>query len=183
MNSQDDLDYTNNAQMRVCADALLLHAQTTLTMLAGENFVTLPDDLIRMTGISVSAMPLPVVPRDRAIMLQSLPENAVVGDQGHYLLGRTLYLSPTPIQDTTITIAYIRRPAQMQSDDQLEISGQAEEAVRLRVLADTLTDDGQDEMAQLHEQLYQQAIRNVRRQSGQLASRLTFGSPLDGDLA
>ena len=177
MRSQFDLDYANYAQARVCHDARLLFSSATLTIPAGSSFVTLPADLIRLTGIAADTIPVPVVNRDAAFR-QATSGGDAIGPTGHYIIGRDLYVTPAPNQDLDLAITYISRPATMDSSSDLSVINEAEEAVKLRILADTLLDDGQDEMADLHEQLYSQAIRNLRRGRGGQAVRHQLGTPV-----
>lgn len=161
MDQQMVLDHRNNAQYRTCADARIVIKNDTISVTAGTTSYDLPDDLISLRAVNVGATQLPNMLVNDAIAFESDSRSA--NGSFFYLLGRTLNLQPTPSEDTTLTILYIGRPEPLASDLEFEVSGDPEAVIELRVLADTLMDDRQDELAAEYEVMYAEGVRRLRR--------------------
>lgn len=155
------LDHRNNAQYRTCADARLLIKTTTIDVTAGTASYDLPDDVISLRAVNVDATQVPNMLVNNALAFES--DTRAGSGSFFYLLGRTLNLLPAPSEDTTLTLLYLGRPEPLTSADEFELSGDPETVFELRILADSLMDDRQDELSQEYELMYAEGVRRLRR--------------------
>jgi hypothetical protein len=175
---QREVDYTNQAQMRVTADTGILEEVASLTVPAGAG-VLLPAVVIRLRSVVQGAVELPRrSPRD---YLASLSANwtapAIIS---YTIIGRTLYLTPSPSLDTDLVITYTRRSAETSSDDSLEVSGEYARVCERLVGAYALLDDGQPELAaqalsDYDADVQRLRLRAQRRGRGISSSRIRLG--------
>ena len=168
MGTQLDVDYTNEAQMRVAAQTLLLEKKAVVTVPSGSRTVAIADDIVRITAAFAGTTRLESMTTDEMICeLSAVYETNVSSTPMWALIGRTFYLTPAPSTDYRVTIIYAARPAAYESDQPLEVQGEAENLVERLVAAYRLIDDGQPERgaAELHSyeedaRLYQGVARS-----------------------
>lgn len=164
--TQSEVDYIQSAQYRVASDTRVLKKKAPLTLLAGATSLTLPAEVIRLEGLFNGSDP--VVPVRVVEYLQTVSAS-VAGWSGDLMIfaviGRSVYLHPTPSADLTLTAYYSYRPAAITSASSLELSGQAERLVERLAGAYLLVDDGQPELGQEELAAYYKDAGRLRHQT------------------
>ncbi len=167
MSTQSDINYGDDAQRRVAADTLTYQKKATLVV-PDTGFVSLPTDLIVIDGIyKDETTELDYATSDDLLAFLSSgstqsPSNAVCAS----IVGRTLYVFPTPSEDLTLTLVYRARPVVWQSNHDFVLSGPYETLIDQLVQADLLLDNGQTTVAQAMLAQYDQTAGVMRRRAG-----------------
>jgi hypothetical protein len=164
--SQDALDYSNDAQMRVAVDTRSLQRRITLTLVAGTAEYELDDTVVSVLSVLDSAGdPIAPLQADDALTLISGGDNTgAVTITGYYMLEPgTIGFYPAPDTADTVQLYYYARPDELTSASAFEISGDAEALIERLVLAMRMDDDGQLEWAAYQESLYESEASRLRR--------------------
>jgi hypothetical protein len=168
---QERIDYINEAQMRVAVDANLIEKEATLTFDTNGQAV-IPGDVVVIRGLSQGATDYPVYNDTDYYRAQTAGTSLVT--PGYTIADGKISIVPTPSTEYDLTITYQARPSEHASNKELEVGVRAERAVELRVLADRLSDERQDELADYYDGLYQQEVSRLRREpKRQQPSRLS----------
>lgn len=163
--NQDALDYSNDAQIRVSADTRLLRKRGTISVVAGVQSYTVPDDVIEILAVYDGQTSIPPIIADDALELISA--DGATSTQGlvcYALETRKLGFLPTPTEDFTADILYIARTEALTSDDEFELEGSFETLIEHLTLSTRLDDDGQPELATYEYQFYLAEVARLRRQ-------------------
>lgn len=146
MDTQRLVDYTNDCQKRVTAQTGILETVGQVTVPPGAGGVILPAAVVSIYSVRNGSDEVSGIHfRDYAQQISrgvSIPNRQV-----YTLLGRTLYLLPSPSVAQTLTLIYSKRSDDIDSGRQLEVTGEYERVVERLVGAYTLLDDGQPELA------------------------------------
>lgn len=161
MATQQDVDYVNDCQRRVCADTGVLEKRATLVVPAAAVSVALPTDARQILAIFDGQTRLPSI--NPVEYMRSTTGAAVRSSARAWcVIGRTLYLTPTAPEDHTLTLFYAQRPADATSATTLEVTGEFERLVERLVGASVLLDDGQPELAQNELSAYDRDVARLR---------------------
>ena len=124
LTTQEQVDYVDSCQRRVCADTVCSETKTTLALTAGQHIYDLPDDLVELEAIFNDLIALDPLTMDDLLATLSGPGAAnYLGPQGFAIVGRKLYVLPVPSAADTLTIVYVQRPPAFDSSDELMLSG------------------------------------------------------------
>jgi len=181
--TQIDVDYVNEAQMRVCADTLLLEKKTTFTIPANQRSASLPTDVVRVYAVYQGAFRLDQLMVDEMVCETSAAYETNVSQRSVWaVIGDQFTVTPIPKTDLSVTIIYAARSAPYQSDSELEVTDEAENLVERLVSSYKLQDDGQPERAAAELQSYESDARlyknHARSRSGAPRRMLTPGYDL-----
>lgn len=163
--SQDALDYSNEAQMRVAVDTRSLTKRSQLALLPGQQEYDLPDDVVKVLSVLDSTgQPITPYQTDDALMFLSGGTMTGATVQGYYMLEPgVIGFLPAPATAATMELYYYARPAQLTSDADFELTGDAETLIERLVLASRQDDDGQPEWADYQEKFYAVEASRLRR--------------------
>lgn len=163
--AQDELDYSNEAQVRVGAETRLLRKRTTLPVIAGQAEYPLEADVIQIIAVYDGESQVPAAMTDDILTLLSSSGAATPAQSMlHYTLEPgTLGFYPTPTDGFTATIFYIARPQPLTSADDFELQGISEDLIERLVFAYRLEDDGQLELAAAEQAFYDAKVAETRR--------------------
>jgi hypothetical protein len=146
VDTQRLVDYTNDCQKRVTAQTGILGTALTVTVPSGTGGLLLPTNLVQLYSVKSGVDEVPAIAARDYVRSVSLG-SSVPATQCHAVIGRTLYLLPSPSVDTDVTLIYAKRSDDIDSGTQLEVSGEYERACERLVGAYILLDDGQPELA------------------------------------
>jgi len=166
VSTQPIVNYTDDAQRRVACDTLCIQRKATLTM-PTTGYVQLPAEVVRIEGIYLGTEQLQRASEDSLMEFLSAGS---VGSQTsvafYSIVGRRVYLIPTPSEEQTITLVYKSRPVTWQSDRALEVTGPFESLVDQLVQVTMQVDSGQTRLAADGMQTYQVEAGRLRRKAG-----------------
>lgn len=169
---QDALDYSNEAQHRICADTRVLRKRTTLALVAGIQTYTLPNDVIELLAVIDGEDQLPYLTPDEALAAITAPQTFVA--RSYYTISTSLGILPTPTQAGVLTLFYEARPVPLTSVSPFELEGDYELLIDRLVQAMKLLDDGQPELAAEEQGYYDlELIRLRRRDAREARNRLS----------
>ncbi len=160
--SQRHVDLTSDCQRRVAAETGILQSAAMLVVPAGTAGVQLDPVVVRLLAVTtgnVEVLPMRAADylRDRSGGFAFEPTQAA-----YALIGRTLYLSPDPSVDTTLTIVYTQRTVDLDETLTLELTGGYARLCEQLVGAYALLDDGQPELAAQGLADYQAELQRLR---------------------
>ena len=163
--SQDALDYSNDAQMRVAVDTRALQRRGTLDLIENTSEYQLDATVVKVLSVLDSDnQPIPPLQTDDALTLLSGSNIGATTITGYYMLEPGMIgFIPAPTEAGTVTIYYYARPAELTSDASFELVGDAEALIERLVLAARMDDDGQIEWAAYQESLYESEASRLRR--------------------
>jgi hypothetical protein len=171
---QDALDYSNEAQYRICADTRVLRKKRTLTLIAGVQTYRLAEDvLVVLAVLHGQDVPLPFLTPDEA--MKALTNPSTFGALSYYTIGEDIGFVPVPAEAATLTLYYEARPAPLTSDSAFELQGDYELLIDRLVQAMKLADDGQPELAAEEQSYYDlELIRLRRRDAREARNRISL---------
>jgi len=159
---QDALDYSNEAQYRVCADTRVLRKRTTLAIVSGTQTYSLPNDVIALLAVlDPEGEPVPFLTLDDALAGLTAPTD--LATTAYYMIGTSLGVLPMPTAAVTWTLYYEARPAPLTSASPFELDGDYELLIDRLVQAMKLADDGQPELAAEEQGFYDIDRNRLRR--------------------
>lgn len=176
MDTQQQVDYTNDCQQRVSAQTGVLETSAPLTVPAGTAGVQLPDEVVALYAVASGADELPRLSAVDYLRYRSA-SLSLANVVAWTLIGRTLYLLPNPSAATVLTLIYAKRSATIDSGSSLEVVGEYARVVERLVGSYALLDDGQPELAaralaDYDADLQRLRLRAVRRGTGLGSTRI-----------
>lgn len=170
---QDALDYSNEAQYRICADTRVLRKKRTLALAAGVSSYALADDVLTVLAVLHGQDALPYLTPDEA--LRGLTNPPTLGELSYYTIGTDIGFLPVPTEAATLTLFYEARPVPLDSTSSFELEGDYELLIDRLVQAMKLLDDGQPELAAEEQSYYDlELIRLRRRDAREARNRLSI---------
>ncbi len=144
---QEQVDYVESCQQRVAADTVVREAKTTLALTAGDFTYDLPADLIELEGIYNDTVALDdLTISELMAVLSGTGASNYLGPQGYAVVGRTLYVLPTPAAADTLTLVYVQRPPAFDSQAELELDGAEREILEALLDGNVVFDRGETEV-------------------------------------
>jgi hypothetical protein len=159
---QREVDLINDCQRRVTAETGILQEAASLVVPAGTAGAPLDAVVVTLLAVTLGSREVSYQRASDYLRARSGGYAFQPADPTYTLIGRTLYLSPDPSQDTTLTLTYTKRSGDIDETQQLEVSRGYERAVELLVAAYALQDDGQPELAQQGLVDYQAEAQRLR---------------------
>lgn len=165
---QSEIDYVQAAQQRAAADTGLLEKRATVTVLAGDTSVVLPDEVLQIEAVYNGATALQLIPTVEYMRLAT-GTPITISDTPLYnyfvVVARTLYVWPSSGQDIELTLYYSFRPAAITSSSTFELTGSAKRLVERLASAYMLFDDGQPELGQQELVAYQTDAKRLAKRN------------------
>jgi hypothetical protein len=162
--SQDALDYSNQAQYRVCADTRCLTKKRTIQTTVGISTYDLEADVISLLAVLDGSTDVPYMQTQDALAALSAAATVIPDIQpSYYSIGSQIGFLPTPQTAKTYTIFYEARPAPLTSATSFEVAGDFEFLIDRLVQAMKLADDGQPELAREEQAYYDLDAPRLKR--------------------
>lgn len=133
-----------------------------VTVLANTQSIALPADAWQVLSVKNGTDLLPMFPIEgRDEVNYQYPDLSVTGAPQHYRLsGPNIFVYPKPVQDTVLNLEYVHRPADMAADGDVPVfPPQYHTTIVDGALALAYTDDGNFQMAQIHEADFEAEIK------------------------
>ena len=84
--------------------------RSTTTLVAGQEYYTLPSDFISARSIKINSSPVMVLQYKTPAQLSEIYPNSTVGESKHYtIIGEEIQLKPAPSSTSTLEIAYFMK--------------------------------------------------------------------------
>ena len=164
----------NDCQHRLTAETGILEARGTITVPAGDAGALLDPVIVSLAAVVQGDTPLARISPKDYLSIRSGGDGPV--PVCYAVVGRTLYLTPTPSVDTILSLLYAARSGEFNSSTNLEVTGEYARVTERLVGAYTLLDDGQPELAARALADYQADVQRLRlrarRRGVSLGSRM-----------
>jgi hypothetical protein len=173
VDTQRQVDYTNDAQRRVTAESEILVTTLSLTVPAGDVGGLLDPSVVRvLAAFNGTTEQVRMTPGGYIRARSGGDALSTDTDALYTIIGRHLYLLPVPTADTVLTLICSIRSHDYTSAAALEVGGEYARVVERLAAAYALLDDGQPELAQQAMADYEADMQRLRLRAKRRATSI-----------